>query len=341
MRSKVIVIGFLLIFCLFFFLWWFLSYDLIRPEIIESKNYVYSMNEEMPSPRTESGGLAFQDKLYVFGGINFYGGTLQSAYLFNTKTRKWVRIKDIPEPINHVGVVHDQKYIYLIGGFKPLSLRVRGFMFANWNPLNTLYRYNVSLDKWDQLSNMPEPRGAGGACIINDTIWYVGGINQHKNISNTLFGYSIKENNWFKSVPMHFARDHFRAEAVNGKIYAISGRKDDLRFNVPYVEEFNRITKTWKRMADFPSPRGGFGSSVHNGKIYTYGGENVWSTSSSVEVYDPALNKWEKSDSLPESRHGIVSGWIDSELHLVTGGRHPRISVSGIHRVLKLKRNTK
>lgn len=212
-------------------------------------------------------------------------------------------------------------------------------MFADWNPLNTVYRYSPADDKWTKLADMPEPRGAGGVCIVNDTIWYVGGINQDKNISNSLFGYAIKANQWFESKPMQFARDHLRAEAVDGRIYAISGRKDDLRFNLPYVEEFNPSTSTWRRMADIPAGRGGFGSSVYEGKIYTYGGEHTWTTFENFEVFDPRANVWKTLDPLPESRHGIVSGWIGNQLHLVSGGRHPRLSISTIHRVFTIRKN--
>lgn len=318
--------------------WWFVSWSFLplSSPIISSKG-VFTLENELPEARTEAGGITQDKFFYIFGGINQFGQTFSSSYKYSSDTKKWEKIKDTPQPINHGGVVQNAKYLYVVGGFKPLSLRIRGFMFANWEPLNTLYRYDPLNDRWSQLASMPEPRGAGGVCISNDTIWYVGGINQNKNISNSLFGYSIKNNNWFTATSMQYPRDHLRAESVNGKIYAISGRKDDLRFNLPYLEEYNPHTNQWRRMADIPTPRGGFGSSVFNNKIYTYGGENVWSCFDVMEVFNPATNKWEKHEPIPEARHGIVSGWIGNKLHLVSGGRHPRLSISGIHRVYTSK----
>ncbi|HEY1053776.1 MAG TPA: kelch repeat-containing protein, partial [Emticicia sp.] len=273
--------------------WWFVSWSLFPlSSSIESTNGTFTLENELPDPRTEAGGITHNGSFYIFGGINQFGQTLLSSYKYSSQTKVWEKIKDTPQPINHVGVVQDNKYVYLVGGFKPLSLRIRGFMFANWEPLNTLYRYNPAANSWETLASMPEARGAGGVCISNDTIWYVGGINPDKAISNALFGYSIKNNQWFTAPSMEHPRDHLRAESVNGKVYALSGRKDDLRFNLAFVEEYNPATKKWTRMADIPTPRGGFGSSVHNNKIYTYGGENVWSCFDVMEVFDPETNKW-------------------------------------------------
>lgn len=337
--KKYIILSSLLLVAYFLAKWWFVSWSpvsLLSPIVTE--NGVFTLEAELQEPRTEAGGITHNGSFYIFGGINQFGQTYSSSYRYSSETNGWGKIKDTPQPINHVGVVQDNKYVYLVGGFKPLSLRIRGFMFANWEPLNTLYRFNPATDTWETLASMPEPRGAGGVCVSNDTIWYVGGINQQKAISNALFGYSIKHNQWFTAPSMEHPRDHLRAESVNGKIYAISGRKDDLRFNLSFVEEYNPAEKKWTRMADIPTPRGGFGSSVYKNRIYTYGGENVWSCFDVMEVFNPETNTWEKYEPIPEARHGIISGWIGDKLHLVSGGRHPRLSISGIHRVYTSKK---
>ncbi|MBA4850440.1 kelch repeat-containing protein [Emticicia sp. BO119] len=337
--KKYIILSSTLLVLYFLSKWWFVSWSpFTLPSSISSENGTFTLETELPEPRTEAGGITHNGSFYIFGGINQFGQTLISSYSYLSETKKWQKIKDTPQPINHAGVVQDSTYVYLVGGFKPLSLRIRGFMFANWEPLNTLHRYNPETDNWEPLAPMPEPRGAGGVCISNDTIWYVGGINQNKAVSNTLFGYSIRHNQWFKAPAMTHPRDHLRAESVNGKIYAISGRKDDLRFNLAFVEEYDPASKKWRRMTDIPTPRGGFGSSVYKDKIYTYGGENVWSCFDVMEVFDPATNIWKKCASIPEARHGIISGWIGDELHLVSGGRHPRLSISSIHRVYTPKK---
>jgi hypothetical protein len=89
-------------------------------------------------------------------------------------------------------------------------------------------------------------------------------------------------------------------------------------------------------MADIPVARGGFGTLVHNGMIYAFGGEWAWTCHDGIERYDPSKNLWEACGSMPEARHGIVAGVLEGRFHLVSGGRHPRLSASGIHRVLEI-----
>ncbi len=130
-------------------------------------------------------------------------------------------------------------------------------------------------------------------------------------------------------------RDHLRLEAVRHRLYAISGRKDDLRHNLSENEQYDIESATWKAVADIPFPRGGFASVVHDGFIYMFGGEHVWTCLDSIERYDPFADTWTILGQLPEARHGIQGAVLEDRIHLISGGRHPRISASGIHRVFR------
>jgi N-acetylneuraminic acid mutarotase len=192
-------------------------------------------------------------------------------------------------------------------------------------------------DEWTGGKDMPSPRGAGGICFYDSAIYYAGGIDQKKQISNTLFKYDLRTNHWDSLPSMPTPRDHLRMEAVNGVLYAISGRKDDLRFNLTCVEAFDIKNNLWSTKASIPLGRGGLGSVVFNGKIYTFGGENVWSCFDNFEEYNPETDQWRILNNLPEPRHGICAGMIGGEIHMVSGGLKPRISISSVHRIIKIK----
>ena len=130
-------------------------------------------------------------------------------------------------------------------------------------------------------------------------------------------------------------RDHLRLEPIEEALYAVSGRKDDLRFNLDSVERYDLETRSWGPVAPHPVPRGGLASVVLGNKLYTFGGEFTWRCHDGIEVYDPATDRWREIGRLPEARHGIVAGVLDGQVHLVSGRRHPRISVSRIHRVFR------
>lgn len=225
--------------------------------------------------------------------------------------------------------------LYVVGGFGPLGIRLRGFMFSRWDPLDTVWIYDPRAARWNAGPRMPAPRGAGGVALAAGAVWYAGGIDQERQVSADLFRMDLATGSWERKAPMGTARDHLRMEAVGGRLYAISGRKDDLRFNFAAVERYDIEAGTWTRAADFPEPRGGLSSAVVGKRIYTFGGEHMWPCSDRIDRYDPARDAWEPVGRLPEARHGIVAGLIDGRIHMATGGRHPRISMSGIHRVLE------
>ncbi|MEQ8904707.1 kelch repeat-containing protein [Ekhidna sp.] len=318
------------------YLYWFRSISYASEKVITEKG-VFTLGRDLPKARTEAGGAAIGTKMYVLGGIDSFAQTLNDFYEYNSTNDEWVQLDDIPHYVNHPGVVTDGRYLYVLGGFKPLGIRLRGFMFAEWNPYDLFFRYDPEAKKWEPFPSMPASRGGGGVCYGQGKIWYVGGIDENKEITNDLFAYDIQAGVWTEFAPMKYARDHMRMEYHSGNLYAISGRKDDLRFNLDYLEKYNIETGEWTTLDPIPTPRGGFASVLYDKKILTFGGENVWTCFDEIEAFDIEKEKWIQFDYLPEGRHGIIGGVIGNKIHLVSGGKHPRVSISDLHRIYSIK----
>jgi N-acetylneuraminic acid mutarotase len=328
----------LLLLVAFLFFWWIYALGFFPLENTTHENDFDScLSVNLPKAVTEAGGVSMNGNFYLLGGLGPFAQTYSSFYRFNNESQKWTKLKDFPCQISHPGIVAGNGKIYVAGGFDPLGIRLRGFMFANWKPRSSLMIYDPTIDEWIVGNDMPSPRGAGGVCFFDSSIYYVGGIDQQKQISNQLFKFDTRTNQWDSLPPMPTPRDHLRMEPVNGILYAISGRKDDLRFNLTCVEAFDIKNNSWSKKAEIPLGRGGFGSTVFKGKIYTFGGENVWSCFDNLEEYDPLTDKWRNLNNLPEPRHGICAGVIGDKIHMVSGGLKPRISISSVHRVIKMK----
>jgi N-acetylneuraminic acid mutarotase len=330
--SLLLLLGFLM------FFWWVYSIGFFPlKNKTEEHNFNSYLSVSLPKAVTEAGGVSLNDCFYLLGGLGPFAQTYSSFYCFKNELKKWSKLKDFPFPISHPGIVAGNGKIYVAGGFDPLGIRLRGFMFANWKPLKSFMIFDPLKGDWSTAPEMPLPRGAGGVCFYDTAIYYVGGIDQNKQITNTLFKFDLQTNKWDSLPPMPTPRDHLRMEVVNGILYAISGRKDDLRFNLNCVEAFDVKNNSWSKKSDIPSGRGGLGSVVFKGKIYTFGGENVWSCFDNFEEYDPLTDKWKILNNLPEPRHGICAGVIGDEIHMISGGLKPRISISSVHRVIKIK----
>lgn len=317
--------------------WWHLSKSIFPLEVKAVRdNLTFTLAAPLPERVTEAGGTAHNNKFYLAGGIDAFGKTNNRFWEYDARENSWKQLADIPAYINHPGVVAANNKVYIVGGFDPIGIRLRWLMFADWKPLNSLFIYDIASGKWSKGPDMPHARGAGGVAISDTAIWYTGGINEEKEISNQFFYFSFRDNEWHQLPDMPTARDHMRMEHAGNKLYAISGRKDDLRKNLGAVEVFDLTNKTWGKVDDIPTPRGGFSSIVSGKYIYTFGGEFFFNCFDEIERLDTATGHWQKLPALPEARHGIVSGMVNGKIHLVSGGRHPRISTSNIHRVLEV-----
>lgn len=296
----------------------------------------FSAAARLPEARTESGGAVLDGKFYVVGGLDALAQTLTSVYAYDPAADRWERLPDLPQKINHAAVAGAEGKLYVVGGFGPLGIRLRGFMFARWDPLDTVYVYDPASRLWTQETPMPKPRGAGGVAYLDGGLWYAGGVGEDLVVKDSLFRYDLASRKWSEHKPMPTARDHLRVEAAAGKIYAISGREDDLRFNYTQVEQYDPASDTWQVRAPIPLGRGGLGSAVDGKYIYTFGGEQVWTCVHQYERYDAEADRWEVMGLMPETRHGILAGRIGRGIHLVSGGVHPRVSISALHRILHL-----
>lgn len=335
---KFLLLSFILaVMAIAWFQWWHLSKSVIPlDEHYQDGNLTYTLDTPLPVRITEGGGTSLNNNMYIVGGIDAFGKTNNRFWKYDAGTRQWSRLPDLPAYINHPGVVASNNKVYVVGGFDPIGIRLRWLMFADWKPLNTVHIYDIAKGVWSRGRDMPFRRGAGGVAINDTAIWYTGGINEEKEISASFAYYNLEKDQWHILPDMPTARDHMRMEFVNNRLFAISGRKDDLRKNLSAVEVFDPRTGQWTSAEPIPVARGGFSTAVLGKHIYTFGGESFFDCFDTVERLDTETGKWEELPALPEARHGIISGVINGQIHLVSGGRHPRISTSNIHRVLKV-----
>jgi len=75
---------------------------------------------------------------------------------------------------------------------------------------------------------------------------------------------------------------------------------------------------SWHAKADMPTPRGGFGCAVVNGKIYAIGGWGV-SWLQTNEEYDPATNTWATRANMPTARGNLTAGAVNNKIYAIGG----------------------
>jgi RNA polymerase sigma factor (sigma-70 family) len=76
---------------------------------------------------------------------------------------------------------------------------------------------------------------------------------------------------------------------------------------------------TWTKKADMPTARAANSSSVVNGKIYVIGGwDDNGAGMSTVEEYDPVINKWTTKANMPTPRQGIKTEVVNGKIYAMT-----------------------
>jgi len=97
---------------------------------------------------------------------------------------------------------------------------------------------------------------------------------------------------------MSECRSNFAAVIFNDAIVAIGGYNGSQRLSS--VESFSFDTETWTAFPAMTTARVGHSAAVHDGKIYVIGGKDT----DSVEMFDPAAQRWELSHDIKIKRFG-------------------------------------
>jgi N-acetylneuraminic acid mutarotase len=290
--------------------------------------FSWDTKAQAPIGRSEAQGAAVGGKLYVFGG--FFSGTTTTARsdVFDPASNSWSRLPDLPEELTHSAVVADGTTIWLLGGY------------VDDHPgpaTRSVWKYDTVSRTYTRGPQLPAPRGAGGAAIVNRALHFFGGTNrvagstadpdQPDHWVLNLDGGSA----WASRAPLPNPRNHLAGASVDGKVYAIGGQHNENESTglQADVHRFDPAANSWTKVASLPKARSHIVSVVRDGQLLVLGGTNPGNTASSdVTAYSPGSNTWSKLPSLPGGRKTPVAALIGGVVHL-TGGSHATSTYAG------------
>lgn len=270
---------------------------------------VWRFESPLPSYRYEFSAAAIGKDIYVMGGIREPSVWLPTnlAEVYNTKTKKWKRVKDLPRLLHHVGVATDDRYLYVVGGNR---IRI--------TPSKATFRYDPSTDNWERLPDMPTARGALGAVVIGNILYTVGGADYNKKYS-ILEALNLKTLKWERLPDMPTPREHLAVAVSPLGIHVFGGYNTDRFGSMQTHEIYNPKTKKWSSASPIPMPICGMMSATVDNTVYVIGGEQGWAVSKYVFGYNVINKLWFRCLDLPIARYAGSAVTVNKNIHVIGG----------------------
>jgi serine/threonine protein kinase len=184
--------------------------------IAKASNKVFVLRDgnwaELPPlqhARAAAAAAVVGEKLVVVGGQDDKQLVKQTE-VFDGE--KWTQAADMPTPREHLAAVSDGIYVYTLGG-RALSADENSAAFERFDPAS---------GNWDELPDMPTPRGSYGAAFIDRRIVAVGG-EEPTRVLATVEMYDIATKKWSTLAPINTPVHGEAVAAVGSTLYCIGG----------------------------------------------------------------------------------------------------------------------
>ncbi len=273
----------------------------------------WTLGVNVPTIRAETTAAELNGKFYMAGGIEKgYGGTT-AFEVFDPATNAWTTLAPIPMPIHHAGLIGLGDKLYLIGGYDDI-----GKMLRAEPDIASAWAYDPTADSWTPIANMPAPRAAQAIVTLDDKIYVVAGTGTG---AQDVWIYDPVTDTWDDSprAKLAITREHVSAYVIDGKIYVIGGRWQNV--NTPTIDIYDPVADTWTAGADMPYGTSGYMGAVLNDKIHVFGGEQLLDECvvAAHQVYDPSTDSWELWANPTINRHGGAGAAVDGRWYIVGG----------------------
>jgi N-acetylneuraminic acid mutarotase len=266
----------------------------------------------MPTPRTEFGVATVNNKIYAIGGYS--GSVLRTVEEYDPSTDTWTLMADMPTPRRQLIVVAANNKIYAIGGVHFTS-----------DPNSLVYSY--STEEYDPFTNTwaskaPMPTGGGtvnsvlgnrfiGGAVANGKIY----VAAHSNnglvpLTHTL-EYDPPSNIWTSKTQPPFSYTRYAVASHNNTVYALS--------DLGELAEYDPIKDSWTIRLPASTGRFRTGFTSAGGKLYSIGGGQGSSPSTTVEEYDPETHNWAQRASIAAPRVSPALGEAVGKLYVIGG----------------------
>ncbi len=188
-----------------------------RVDIYDPATDTWSRGADMPTPRLIFARVAFEGKIYTFGGLAGLRNSdrgLKTTDVYDPKTDTWTESATMPHAVwGHSAEVVDGK-IYVIGGSYGIDA------------MQIHQVYDPQTNTWTSATPMPIRTRGHATSVVCGKIYAIGGwLNSGQRPRSNTWMYDPTTDIWTETAPLPDVRAGFSASVVNGKIYAMGGTR--------------------------------------------------------------------------------------------------------------------
>ena len=233
--------------------------------------------------------------IIVSGGYTY--GSNDEPIFFKTVQRHFQNLSEVKELPSILSRRYDHKSIYCRG-----DIYVVGGS-ENYSLLNSIEKYSLVTNKWEQVGNIPDLRKHFCACAFMDQILLFGGEGT-SSYSDSCKQFDTKRNDLKEIKKMCETRSLAASAIFEGRVVVLGGCNNAGSLNT--VEEYT--SDTWSSMPNMIERRQGHSSVAVKNKLYVIG--NYFHNLKAVcEVFDSVFNKFVALKNIPKK---FVDSQFDS-----------------------------
>ncbi|XP_030306539.1 kelch-like protein 8 isoform X2 [Calypte anna] len=266
------------------------------------------------TPRKQTAGV-----LFCVGGRGGSGDPFRSIECYSVSQNNWFFGPEMNSRRRHVGVISVGGKVYAVGGHD-----------GNEH-LGSMEVFDPLTNKWMMKASMNTKRRGIALASLGGPIYAIGGLDDNTCFSD-VERYDIDSDRWSAVAPMNTPRGGVGSVALVVSASFLS-RWGHLRNKPAFPSAFARQNKIFNSAvgeAEHPWSSKSYGT-VQKSHVYAVGGNDGVASLSSVEKYDPHLDKWIEVKEMGQRRAGNGV----SELHgclYVVGGFDDNSPLSSVER---------
>ncbi|XP_065178345.1 kelch-like protein 18 [Sycon ciliatum] len=237
--------------------------------------------------------------VYVVGGRNATH-CLDSCERYDPCNNTWNAIGSMKQVRTAVTVAQLNGFIYAIGGERETQYSQYGTSY-----LNSVERYNIKSDVWDNVAPLKTSRSFAASAVLNDLIFVIGGEDGSNYSLLSVEIYNPAKDTWFEGPHLNMRRSGPGCCVVDGCIYVMGGCTaaiENYHMSVECLRPPNEVKDEreyasdchWTLGKSMTLARSGVAVCALNGHIYACGGRNRSQSIyyKAVECYDCDRNEW-------------------------------------------------